>query len=293
MSKQFESLTAQLHKSGSLKVWSLIITFFGDSIVNRGGNVSASTVHAVLGRVNIGSGAVRTAFSRLASDGWVERQKLGRCSYYQLTSKGMQLFSEAAQRIYAPVESADNLAGSWLLGTHLDKSALNGFSETDAIMLPNRSVLVFNPDNKTVRKASDLGLLSLTGQLNDVPDWVVEHVRPVDWEQQVKKLLNTFCDIADTPPSDPLSCLATRTLLIHQWRRLLLRYPPIPIALKGRSLQLENESREFVGDLYHKLTRFAEQWLVEQGTCAKGTLSSARTNIADRFTIQYLTQRSL
>jgi len=96
MSKHLQSLTAQLHESGSLKVWSLIITFFGDSIVNRGGNVSANTVHTVLDRVDIGSGAVRTAFSRLASDGWVERQKRGRRSYYQLTEKGMRPFSEAA-----------------------------------------------------------------------------------------------------------------------------------------------------------------------------------------------------
>jgi len=105
MSTQLESLTTRLHENGSLKVWSLIITFFGDSVVNRGGNVSANTVHTVLDRIDIGSGAVRTAFSRLASDGWVERQKQGRRSYYQLTDKGMRLFSDAAQLIYAPVES--------------------------------------------------------------------------------------------------------------------------------------------------------------------------------------------
>jgi len=293
MSKQLDTLAAQLHASGSLKVWSLIITFFGDSIVNRGGNVSANTVHTVLDRVNIGSGAVRTAFSRLAGDGWVERQKQGRRSYFQLTDKGMLLFSEAAQRIYAPVEGTKAQSGSWLLGMHVDKSALHNFPDANAISLPNRSLLVFNPDDKTSRAASELGLLSITGHLNDVPEWIAEHLRPADWEQQVQALQTSFSKVAVIPPTDPLSCLATRTLLIHQWRRLLLRYPPVPSALKGRSLLVENESRKFVGDLYHRLSKLAEAWLVEQGTCISGQLPDAQINANDRFTNQYLKQSSL
>ncbi len=296
MSKQLDTLTAQLHVSGSLKVWSLIITFFGDSIVNRGGNVSANTVHTVLDRVDIGSGAVRTAFSRLASDGWVERQKQGRRSYFQLTKKGMQLFSDASQRIYAPVQTAadkqvkQDQQGSWLLGMYIDKSLLNHFPDDNAIVLPNRSLLVFNPDVKTTKAASDLGLLSVTGRLNDVPDWVVDHLCPADWEQQVQALLSGFDKLADKPLSDPLSCLAARTLLIHQWRRLLLRYPPIPRALKGQSLHIENEARKFVGDLYHQLTERAEVWLFEQGTCIKGALPNVQSSATDRFTNQYLKQ---
>jgi len=289
MSKHLDSLISQLHADGSLKVWSLIITFFGDSIVNRGGNVSASSVHTVLERVDIGSGAVRTAFSRLVSDGWIERQKLGRRSYYQLTGDGMSLFSDAAQRIYSPVESAKNTQSpeTWLLGMHADKSILNRLSVANAILLPNRCVLVFNPDKRAAKAISKLGLLSITGQLNAVPEWLVEHLRPADWERQIQTLQNRFRKVAITPPTDPLSALAARTLLIHQWRRLLLRYPPIPGSLKGHSLQVENQSRRFVGDLYHSLSKRAESWLIEQGSCMEGALPKARTHVADRFTHRY------
>lgn len=292
MSKHLDSLTSQLHDNGSLKVWSLIITFFGDSIVNRGGNVSANTVHAVLDRVDIGSGAVRTAFSRLARDGWVERQKRGRCSYYQLTEPGMRPFSDAAQRIYSPVESVKSTqgTGTWLLGMCKDKSVLNEFPMHNAIVLPNRSVLVCNPDKKAINAVSELGLVSVTGQLNAVPEWVVEHLRPQDWEKQIQALQNSFSKVANKLPTDPLSALATRTLLVHQWRRLLLRYPPIPSALRGQSLEVENQSREFVGDLYHCLSKLAESWLIEQGSCVEGALPKARTNVADRFTNRYLKQ---
>jgi len=181
MSKQLESLIAQLHGDGSLKVWSLIITFFGDSIVNRGGNVSANTVHTVLERIDIGSGAVRTAFSRLASDGWVERQKVGRRSYYQLTDNGMRLSCDAAQRIYSPVESAKKQQGSWLLGMHVDKAVFQEFPITDALLLPNRSVLIFDPDKSDEKVLCKLGFVSVSGQLNKVPEWLVEQLRPADW----------------------------------------------------------------------------------------------------------------
>ena len=293
MSMPFESLIAQLHESGSLKVWSLIITFFGDSIVNRGGNVSASTVHTVLDRIDIGSGATRTAFSRLANDGWVKRQKLGRRSYYQLTEQGMRLFSEAAQRIYSPVDSAKNQPDSWLLGMNLDKSALNQLPIANAIVLPNRSMLIVNPDERAVKCVSELGFLSVTGQLNDVPQWIVDHLRPADWKEQIQALQNSFSHVATELPSDRLSSLATRTLLVHQWRRLLLRYPPIPSALKGESLQLENECREFVGDLYHSLSNAAENWLVEKGSCIEGALPVAKVNAIDRFTNHYSRQSNL
>lgn len=288
MSLHLNSLVAQLHDSGALKVWSLIITFFGDSIVNRGGNVSANTVQTVLNEIDIGSGAVRTAFSRLASDGWVDRQKQGRRSFYQLTEEGTRPFSQAAKRIYSPIDTPEVQDGNWLLGMHVDKSLLKQLALTDALLLPNRSVLIFNPDNKTTQRMSELGFLSVTGQLDEVPDWVVEHLYPADWQEQIQTLRSGFSIVASNLPADPLSALAARTLLVHQWRRLLLRYPSIPITLKGDAVQAENECREFVSDLYHRLTTPAEHWLNEQGTAINGILPRPQADPADRFTARYL-----
>jgi len=160
-------------------------------------------------------------------------------------------------------------------------------------MLPNRSMLVFNPDANCVDLADELGLLSVTGELNEVPQWVVENLRPAEWEKQLQALQSSFGIVANKAPSDALSCLATRTLLIHQWRRLLLRYPPIPGELKGKSWQLENECRQFVARLYHRLSTLAETWLDEQGTCIDGAFPTPTTTAADRFSNHYQKQRAL
>ena len=56
-------LVGRLNGTKKLRVWSVIITFFGGAIVPRGGSVSARTVRELLQRMGIEAGAVRTAFS--------------------------------------------------------------------------------------------------------------------------------------------------------------------------------------------------------------------------------------
>ena len=288
MSKQLDAIAADLRNAGALKVWSLIITFIGDSIVSRGGNVSAATVQAVLERVDIGPGALRTAFSRLASDGWIDRQKLGRRSYYQLTDEGVSLFAQATKRIYAPIVPVGTDNNTWLLGLHQDKAAISALHLDNAIVLPNRSVLIANPDEHVHRLLTERQFLTVHGDCGEIPDWVVDFLTPPECIASFAALQLTFKKLFARPPSDPLSALVARTLLIHQWRRLLLRYPSLPHELKGDTLTAENECRAFVGELYHRLTEPAEQWLESYGTSLTGGLPVASSKDAERFTQRYL-----
>ena len=63
---------------------SIVITVFGDAIVPRGGSVWLGTLLEFFKTLDIDSGVVRTAMSRLATDGWLERNKVGRNSFYRL-----------------------------------------------------------------------------------------------------------------------------------------------------------------------------------------------------------------
>ena len=60
---------------------SIVITVFGDAIVPRGGSVWLGTLLGFFETLDIDSGVVRTAMSRLAADGWLERSKVGRNSF--------------------------------------------------------------------------------------------------------------------------------------------------------------------------------------------------------------------
>ena len=83
------------------RTWSIIITLYGDVIVPRGASVWLGTLLKFFQAIGIADGVVRTATSRLASDGWLERIRVGRNSFYRLAPKGQETFRAATARIYS------------------------------------------------------------------------------------------------------------------------------------------------------------------------------------------------
>ena len=73
-----EPLITSLHAEGRLRVWSLVVTVFGDAVQHRGGRIATLRLQHLLERVGVEAGALRTALSRLTSDGWVVRDREGR-----------------------------------------------------------------------------------------------------------------------------------------------------------------------------------------------------------------------
>ncbi len=67
---------------------SLAITVFGDAIVPRGGSVWLGTLLEFFEALDVDSGVVRTAMSRLAADGWLERNKVGRKQFLPVGQEG-------------------------------------------------------------------------------------------------------------------------------------------------------------------------------------------------------------
>ncbi len=61
------------------------------------GSVWLGTLLEFFAAIDIDSGVVRTAMSRLAADGWLEREKVGRNSFYRLANKGRQTFRSRHQ----------------------------------------------------------------------------------------------------------------------------------------------------------------------------------------------------
>ena len=78
-----------------MRAWSLIVTLYGDAIVPRGGSLWLGSLTDIMVLFRIDAGHVRTAMSRLTADGWLERVKVGRNSYYRLSRRGQGSFSEA------------------------------------------------------------------------------------------------------------------------------------------------------------------------------------------------------
>ncbi len=287
MDKDISLLLAQLQKDKSLKVWSLIVTLFGDAVVSRGGNVSAKTIQAVLGSMGIGAGAVRTALSRLASDNWIERQKLGRESFYELAKDGYAPFEKASVRIYAPAHAKaakknHNKGGSWAMSLAQPGTA-GATAPKDGIAVANNCWLSFHADNNKIAANNNL---VITGELNNVPNWLTDALLPEPLRLGYETLMTRFSSIKNIKQLSPIDALVLRCLLIHEWRRLLLRTPLLPIELQTKSWP-EHACRQHVHALYHQLIDGSEAWLDEHGTSVHGPLPSAIKDIHHRFTTHY------
>jgi len=287
MSGKFDKLLAQLQTENTLRASSLIITFFGDAIVSRGGNVSAKTVQTVLDKAGTGAGTLRTAFSRLASDEWIVRQKIGRESFYELADNGYLPFKEAAARIYAPVNGRANESRTpWLIGIKEPGTKQLNIAE-QGIQVTTNCWLFNAEDGKLKTKLKNAGFLMLSGELEQLPHWATSKLLPDACAHDFRQLKKRFAILNKNAGLSPLESLAARCLLIHQWRRVLLRTPVIPEELLPGDWP-EQSCREFVATLYHQLIPKSEVWLDEHATSAAGSLPKSAIDTTQRFTQGYL-----
>jgi len=284
-----DKLLLALQQDSSLKVWSLIVTFFGDAVVVRGGNVSAKTVQTVMSGMGIGAGAVRTAFSRLAGDRWIVRQKIGRESFYELAEDGYQPFRNASVRIYSPSVSPAELPGNRVWTVAVKNPATksrNSVALRNGMQITSNCWLfdTLNPEQNEKLKLE--GFMLLTGCLEDFPEWVTDKLLPDTLAHGYTLLEQRFSSVERADKLEPLESLVLRCLLIHQWRRLLLRTYVLPSELLPDSWP-ETRCREFVSSLYHKLLPGSEAWLDEHAVCADGVLPAPSVDIRLRFTEQF------
>src|SRR6202521_174715 len=98
------ALLDRFHASRPVRAWSLIVTLYGDAIVPRGGSLWLGSLTTIMARFGIDAGHVRTAMSRLVNDGWLERERIGRNSYYRLSRREEASFLAATKRIYFGAE---------------------------------------------------------------------------------------------------------------------------------------------------------------------------------------------
>lgn len=282
-----DALVAELHTRGRLRVWSLVITLFGDAIVPRGGKAGLSVLQAVMTRLGVENGALRTAMSRLAADGWVEREKSGRNSIYALAASGRHAFDEATRRIYAA--GPPEWDGRWSVAI-----ALPGASPDDPEVALNASGFVSAGGNTWVRAETNAqpalpdsltNVLVLTAQASAVPReaeqfWQLEEIAAA-YDVLAERFAGLGRALEAGERLEPLEAMAARTLLVHDWRRAVLHDPGLPAELQPDGWPGEM-ARTLVRSIYTKLAATSESWLDEAGL---PTLRDP-ARFAERFGIQ-------
>lgn len=246
MSTDIEPLLKQLHSQGRLRVWSLIITFFGDSILNKGGEVEASRIKALMRAMRIESGTLRTALSRLTTDHWLERYKNGKNTIYRLGDRGVKEFGPASELIYSPPSTEFEEDWKVILNPSLD------YEHPGFLIQPGVSIL---PISEEIPKNS----LIFNSKINFLSEEISYKFLPKGYFKEINQLIDIFVPIQNTKLG-PLEAMITRTLLIHNWRRIVLKFPEVPKEFTPKQWKGHN-IRLLVKEIYDELTPEAENWL--------------------------------
>lgn len=226
-SDDFTALTAPLRALGGGRVWSLMVSLFGDLAQEEGRAIDGPVLSAMMSLLAVRPEAARVALHRLRNDGWIVSQKRGRISRHALSAQGLAESAAASPRIYARPEDR---AEAWQLVlladpvTEADEHArLAGFTP----LLPR---VYLGPEGAPVPD----GALALPATA--APDWLKKEVRPAALDTAYADLHQTLAALSTALPADvaeirPIERAVLRCLIVHNWRRLVLKHPMLPAPL--------------------------------------------------------------
>lgn len=299
--QQLEKLIWDFQQKRPLRAGSLIITTYGDVIHPRGGAVWLGSLMKLLSPMGVSERLVRTSVYRLVQEGWLQAEKVGRCSYYSVTGAGLRRFQQAFEHVYTL--TTDDWNGSWCL------VFLNQLEpETRSRVRDELKWLSFGSMASGVMEHPRFDrneLLPLLQEWDALEDTIVMQTQPMEqrnsralrrqvresWNLdelgfRYKRFLEKFRPLwRELSNNDNLSreeCATARILLIHEYRKILLRDPLLPDELlpgdwEGRS------AKQLCRNLYRAIYRRADDHLADTLENASGPLPDPNPGFYRRF----------
>jgi phenylacetic acid degradation operon negative regulatory protein len=286
MPQPLARIIQQLKREPS-RTGSIVITVFGDAIVPRGGAVWLGTLLEFFVMLGIDPGVVRTAMSRLTADGWFERTKVGRNSFYRLVQRERQTFDIATRHIYeSPPSDWTGRFELLLIGNGEDRDAAREALRNAGFGSPVPGVWIAPSGVPIPEEAASAIRLEVSAE-DEAGRRLLRASWPLDRTAGAYlKFMKTFEPLRSwidrRGQLAAADAFAARILLIHHYRRVVLRDPLLPTALLPRDWP-GRAARKLCGEIYRALLPLSEQWLDRHGSDESGPLPAARKELARRF----------
>lgn len=294
-----QDLVEAFQSRPTLRAGSLITTVFGDSIAPRGGVVWLGSLIAAMAGFGISERLVRTSVFRLARDGWLEAEQIGRRSYYRLTAAGSERFRAATHRIYG--EPTNDWRGSWCLLMLPGLNAVTrdlvrkecgwlGFGAMSTNLLAHPGPDMADLEATLKRLGVDDDVVVMTGCVSQTDgamrrivreSWKLDDIdqryaRFIDMFEATSKALGTGAAVS------PATAFLLRTLLIQEYRKILLRDPHLHDDLLPPDWH-GGTAYSLCRDIYRGLYGAANAYLTDTMETADGPLPAADPETAERF----------
>ena len=219
-----DQLIRRLAEMGPLRVWSVVITAFGDYARAPSDRLSAARLRALTGRMGIRSDALRVAVHRLKRDGWLTASRSGRSSRYRLTARAFAECQAARPRIYAEAPAQGGTPMLMVCRDGTPPPPDSGFVQIAPRVFMGCARGPAGP-------AGPEEALCLAADGAAMPGWVRAGLAPAHVAEGYRHLAGLLQELlALGAPEDDDTREALRVLVIHRWRQLLLHHPDLPAA---------------------------------------------------------------
>lgn len=296
-----DALINEFRARPTIRAGSLIITVFGDSIAPRGGTVWIGSLIKALADFGVNERLVRTSVFRLTRDQWLDVEQVGRRSYYSLSSEGVEKFEQATARIYGdPRQSWD---GDWCLAllagldaeqkesVRKDLSWL-GFGAISSNVLAHPKPALDEVDSALRRNGLDEQVVLMRGatlgrKQDDAmralvhKSWNLEEIDE-HYAEFVQQFRPIFSAVRKSGTADALSAFQIRTLLIQEYRRILLRDPLLPTELLTSNWN-GTAAYQLCRNLYGLVYSAADEFMSANFETAEGPLPPPAPEFLNRF----------
>lgn len=284
-----------------LRAGSLIISLFGDAITPRADKVWLGSLFELLSPFGINERLVRTSVYRLVNENWLQADKQGRRSYYCLTNSGSKRFNNAFEHVYQM--KTPHWQGSWCL---VFLNQLMGDKKKE--VRDELEWLSFGALGNDVMLHPRINRLDISALLNELEcqqDVIVMQTesisekspqalyKQVNESWNLDQLANRYHDFIST--FNPLyqaikqnmdltdqDCHLARTLLIHEYRKIVLKDPQLPDPLLPNDWE-GYQARQLCRSLYQSLYPQADNWLDLHLENELGKLPPVDDNFYQRF----------
>ncbi len=276
----------------------MVMTLYGDAFAFRGQAIWLGSLIQLLEPFGISARQVRTSVFRLASYQWFDIERMGRRSYYGLSTDGLQRVQHAGKRIYefsaTPWDGYWTLAfidAKWKLSARqkLRRELLwDGFGQLAPHILAHPRAESQSlaeiihacqaETHITLMKASNIDSYSGKPLIDLMQQTFDLSYIDTAWTQFIKR----FSPLAQSAKNlSPAEAFYIRTLLIHEYRRILLRDPNLPEALLPQAWS-GLEARQLCQGVYQDVKQASEAYLIETVETREGALSASPDEIALR-----------
>ena len=259
---------------------SVLVTVLGDSVLPVTKTLWLSSLFQLATPFGFSERLVRTSMFRLAAEGWVSNERIGRRSRYSMTLLAVRESEDADRRIYG--RESGSWDGSWTFAV-VDAPSIPA-DERDRIAKHLRwhgfvalgRGLMASPSEtpeslrELLRLVEPVAVLP-TGQaeLGDLENLVdggffAEAFRTADTEAAYRDFLTRYEPWQHHRPEEaaPLDAYALRTMLVHELRRIRLRAPDMPAELLPPDW-IGDRAYNLATDLYRRLSPGAARALSE------------------------------